>query len=99
MYDVICKLESDPLVRLQPACDVFCACCPHDRGGICRSEAKVQDLDQRVLTLCGLGSGDVLRWSDLSALVSEKILQENRLHEVCAACEWFPLCANSAILR
>ena len=99
MYVFIRILDGDPLIRLCPACDMLCACCPHKCKGVCQSDARVQGFDQSVLALCGLAPGDTLRWSEFSTLVSDRILHENRLHEVCAACEWYPVCGKSEVLR
>ena len=86
--------RDDPMLRLSPDCDILCAHCPHDCGGVCQSHAKVHRYDTAVLALCGLDFGAELRWSDLSALVRRHILDCEKLSGVCADCEWYSICAR-----
>ena len=66
-------------------------------GGVCEGAEKVARYDAGVLRLTGLESGEALRWSALSALVRERILDPDRLGEVCGDCQWYGICAQAAV--
>lgn len=66
-------------------------------GSICESAEKVTRYDNAVLDLCGLSEGSVLHWSELRALVQEKIISPGLLSQVCGDCIWFGICGLSAV--
>lgn len=93
MQDTIAMLSrDDPYVILTDGCDILCAACPHNRGGLCQHDAKVSAIDRRVLNAASLRYGDKLRWSKLYRLSYEEIIRCGRLAEVCADCQWRAVC-------
>ena len=94
MDSVIGILEdTDPLLRLTVSCDVICGGCPHNRGGVCDSEDKVAGYDKKVLSLCGLHDGAQMHFSAFRAAVRTRILDADKLRDVCGSCAWAYICS------
>jgi len=97
MKRVIERLNGNPdtIVDLRVGCDVVCDFCPHNRQGICESEPKVEEIDRRCLSCCGLKEGQTLTWMEYTKLIASCILASNKLKLVCRDCEWLPLCTQA----
>lgn len=94
MTEVTALFESDdPMLTITDSADVICKACPNDDNGTCDSIEKVYRYDRTVSELCGVITGDMLHWSELSALVRERIVFSNRLSEVCNDCCWWEICS------
>ena len=87
--------KNDPYVILTVGTDRICCRCPHNTGDVCETAEKVTRYDNAVLKLCRAEHGDVLRWSDLRALVREKIISPGLLEQVCGDCMWFDICGKN----
>lgn len=95
MSSVIKHLESlDPVISFAEGEDVICGSCPHNKGHICETVEKVKRYDNKVLELCGLNYGDILKWSDFSYAVKENIIGCGKLSAVCGDCAWQKICGN-----
>lgn len=88
------KLAQNPEVILLAETDDVCACCPHNRAGVCNSAKKVESYDMQVLARCGLARGTRIRWEEFEALVDERILSAGRRAEICGGCQWSGLCVR-----
>lgn len=87
--------RNDPIIKLTSASDVICDACPNNTDNSCRTSGKVMRYDEKVLEICGLEDGSLIRWSKFSELVRNKILCESRLSQVCADCCWYDICSGS----
>lgn len=85
-------LEQNPLVRLTDQADEICRACPNNLCGQCESAEKVRRYDQEVLSRCGLTTGDVLPYRELTERVQNTILLPSRREEICGDCQWTDLC-------
>ena len=72
--------------------DSLCEFCPHDYDYACKREEKIQELDRAVAEACHIRSGQWLPWSELSALISEKLMPDGTLPGLCDNCEWHAVC-------
>jgi len=84
-------LAGNPTVRLTAGEDALCRACP-SRFSLCSGAAEY---DRRVLELCGLETGHVLRWQDWKALLQSRILSPGLLRQVCGDCRWASLCGKT----
>ena len=93
MYRILSALGRDGAeVTLTDGCDAICEACPHNLCGVCETEEKVGAIDRRALAATGLSFGDTLSWRELSARITDRILAQGRLSDVCRNCEWIDLC-------
>ena len=92
--EMIALLEENPNVRIIDHSDEICKACPHDRCGICDSSDKVKKYDNAVLMLCGIESGTEMKWDEFRKIVSKKIIEENKLADVCGDCQWYNICGR-----
>lgn len=97
MADVIETIgRDDPAITLVDGCDILCSECPHNTGGVCDHDKKVQGIDQRALELTGLSIGDVLPRHDLLLRAYDSIIKAGRLKEVCRDCQWLSICITKS---
>lgn len=94
MYAILAALDRGAEVALTDGCDAICTACPHNVGGVCETDAKVNAIDRRAIEAMGLAFGDMLSWDALSALAAERILTPGRLSAICRDCEWIDLCES-----
>ncbi|MFI3169746.1 MAG: DUF1284 domain-containing protein [Faecalibacterium sp.] len=95
MLGIQTALAQNPDVQLVEGADQVCAACQHRVGGTgCEAQEKVARYDAAVLERCGYQVGEILRWRDFSAKITEAILTQNGLQEICADCEWYSICSH-----
>ncbi len=92
MAEVLDGLHPDTPVKLVAGQDCICKNCPN-QGTKCPNAAVY---DQRVLSLCGLQTGQILSWKQLQEAVACHVVQKGRLAAVCGGCEWAALCRTKA---
>lgn len=94
MTAVIHRLNKgeDSNVQLTDKADIICSSCPNNKDGICSTESKVKGYDKSVLALCGLKTGQIIKWLDLKELADTKIIKANKLYAVCTHCQWLSIC-------
>lgn len=98
MTDVIEFLNREnPVTEITLKSDMICRKCPNLRDGICLSEIKVSQYDLKVMELCGMSDGTVIRWSDFCKTVHEKIISVGKLKEVCTDCQWLYICEKKGL--
>ena len=79
-------------IILKSETDRLCNACPHNRNSMCETAQKTSRYDRRCLALCGLHNGEKLKWQEFERLIAEKILQPQRLCEICGDCCWSAIC-------
>ena len=89
------RTQPDTSVTLTDGADDLCAACPHLHGGVCDSAAKTAALDAGVLSACGLCAGESAAWASLAQNSAKTVLQTPVYHQICACCEWYPLCRQT----
>ena len=87
-------MNPETAVTLVCGCDDLCKACPHHQNGVCRSAAKTAKLDADVLTAAGLSADDSGTWASFAA-AARSILHGAAFHQICACCEWYPLCRRN----
>lgn len=93
MTNIISRLDlEDPLVTLTDGTDMICGSCPHNSGGICKSEEKVVKFDKAVLDACGLDYPGNIQWKIFKDLVSQNIIIPGKRSFICGSCQWNDLC-------
>ena len=94
MGAVLDALGPDSPIRLTVGADEVCAACPRVRGAGCEKEEGVAAYDRAVLSLCGLGEGQVLPFGRFTGLVQERVLAPGLRPSVCGGCQWNGICAK-----
>ncbi len=84
--------EEDPIVTLTDSCDIICGFCPNNLNGRCISQDKVCDIDNRCLDELKLNIGDKIYWKQLRTAARSKIIDKNKLINVCRRCQWSGIC-------
>ncbi len=79
------------LIELVAGGDLVCEYCPHF-AEVCDSDEKSTAYDQAVLSACGLELNTRYRWSELSALIADRIFANDCFSEICPDCEWAEFC-------
>ena len=99
MTALLRALQAHPetAVTLVCGCDDLCKACPHDRNGVCESAEKVARFDAGTLRAAGLSAGSSADWASLTRPARERILLTEEFHEICACCEWYPLCRRTEV--
>ena len=92
MSEIIETLYCGATVELTDSTDDICAACPHNINGVCDTEQKVRQYDQRVLDRIGRHTGDRLNGREFLALVREQIILPGQRSFICGDCEWDSLC-------
>lgn len=92
MQSVLDAMGHNPSLKLVTGGDIVCSRCPNLSEGVCATAEKVLSYDKAVLSLTGLREGDVLSWSEFSALVKSKILTTGNREHICGNCEWNEIC-------
>ncbi len=87
------KREPETAVSVSEGADDLCSVCPNCSGGRCTSE-KPAVFDRRVSEAAGVRPGDVLSWKEFSGKTKE--LNRTSLREICAGCQWLPVCIAAA---
>lgn len=67
--------------------DSICRACPHQNGGSCSVEEKIQDFDSRHSQILHLKPGDMLSWKEAQQRLKEHMTLED-FHQACVGCEW-----------
>lgn len=87
--------ETTP-IRVVEKSDVICKACPHEREGVCATEAKIARLDRAHQEILQLSTH--ITW-----LAAKKRLQQamslEKFHQACASCSWKPLGICEQALR
>ncbi len=88
------RAEPGPEIVVVEEPDDICAPCPHAAGGACgksgpEAEARVKELDRRVLRKLEVYPGQIFSCEEIMALVQEKITPED-LVLICEGCQWLP---------
>ena len=94
MAQLLRELGPDSLVRLTVGTDAVCGPCPNNRSGLCDKPELVEGFDRAVLALCDLKEGQVLRFSEFTALVQTKVLAPGLRAGICGGCQWDGICAS-----
>jgi conserved hypothetical protein len=93
MAEIIATLKRvDPVIELHSDTDIICRSCPENLGGRCASFEKALNYDKAVLTHCGLENGQLIRWSELSRMIQQKIILCNKRNSICKDCQWNDIC-------
>ncbi len=99
MTEVLHLLQENNLeIRLVIRKDQICQACPHCQDQHCESECKVREYDSKVLAFCNLKENDSLLWKDFCYLVTEHILKQDLLSQICQNCQWFSICKKKCCL-
>jgi uncharacterized protein len=93
------RLKENPecKITLKSDTDFLCKSCPHNIDGVCGTEEKVAEYDNRCLTFCGLSDGDILSWQEFQKLVMRKILLPGFLSALCGDCCWSDICQHGIV--
>ncbi|MCI5051754.1 MAG: DUF1284 domain-containing protein [Simkaniaceae bacterium] len=86
---VIQRLEKEP-IEIVNSSDSICAPCPHRRGGMCQSEARIRTLDRRHEEAFGFGKGPIF-WKEARAKI-EKHFSIALMRKTCDGCSWLKIC-------
>lgn len=93
MNEITQTLEHDQGIQilLEEGCDDLCSACPHNivNEG-CRSDQKVRDLDQKVLTIFHLKTNKQYLYQDLTGQIHRE-LNQTKFETICSECEWYKL--------
>ena len=97
MTALVRHLRTNPQTTVTPVsgADALCAACPHHSGGRCDAQEKVTAMDAAVQHLLNLPMQKPAVWSELAAAEKNAILQTDRFDEICAQCQWYPLCRRT----
>lgn len=99
-YEVIKKLENNPIIKLVNYPDVICDACPNNANGKCikkgqHFEDKVRKKDDEVIRLMGAVRGQELKFEEVKNIIN---LRLNELRKTCEGCEWREYCSYSKSL-
>jgi len=86
------RIHADEPVTVTFGPDSLCSACPHLQNGRCESQDHVLSFDQGVTDRLNLTDGMTTTWSEMSALVTEKIMNAHQFHAICGDCAWAELC-------
>ena len=90
-------------VKILNSCDEICSACPHQQNGRCQkgeySHKRVKETDEKVLSVLGLKSRDILSVSKLLKLIKKKIDSFQKLVKICGICGWRETCTYYTGLR
>lgn len=97
MTDVIGYLNNyDPLITLADGCDCICTVCPKRENGVCRDDDKVRKIDNRVISVLQIESGDPIQWSTLYENAYQAVIRRGKLSEICRDCQWLNICITKS---
>lgn len=99
MTAMLKKLQQHPetAVTLTAGCDDLCEACPHNQDSVCASSEKVAQLDAGVRDALGLSASASGTWAALSESARSRILLTDVFYQICACCEWYPLCRQTEV--
>ncbi|MGZ3698214.1 MAG: DUF1284 domain-containing protein, partial [Bdellovibrionota bacterium] len=60
---------------------------PHRLDSLCKTQSKIEALDQAHATILGLQTGEVLSWGEAKKRIRAR-MTEDRFDSACAPCEW-----------
>lgn len=91
-YQAICDQLRSPdgdctEIEVVSEADSICQPCPHRRGTLCETQAKIDRLDQAHATVLGLKEGDRLTWGEAKERLRERMSVATHL-EICRECAW-----------
>ncbi|HBI84905.1 MAG TPA: hypothetical protein DDX71_01250 [Ruminococcus sp.] len=89
------RTHPETAVSLTCGCDDLCAACPHQQSGICTSAETTAGLDAGTLAAAGFSVRESGTWAALAEAARTRILQTDAFHQICACCEWYPLCRQT----
>lgn len=94
MNHIINILKNNPTqeIIICSSTDVVCNYCPHNHYGVCESEEKAEEYDDKCLSLSGFSKGEHLSWDLFQNVLFEKIIKSSKLSYVCKDCCWVSLC-------
>ncbi len=85
-------------IAVAPDTDSICAPCPHRRGTLCESEAKVRQLDAQHKTVFALKNDTLLTWSYFKHIL-QSTLTIDKFNKICDGCEWKASGICESVLR
>jgi len=87
----IIRENPETMIKLVRQADDICMACPNNDNGVCVMkpwmDEFVKRLDEKVLHIAGLKSGQVLMAKEAFASVDSKI-NADKIPEVCSGCIW-----------
>lgn len=85
--------ENDTLeINLVFSTDELCSHCPHKQGeDQCKTNEKVKQLDQKVITYFGLEEKPYI-YQEIVREIKQKMTQE-MMNDICGACSWYEISA------
>lgn len=98
MMGLVWKLKDAPetLIEVTEGCDELCRACPNNEDGKCSTLEKVDQMDRGVLDVLGHAYGRTALWAELARSARERVLQTEKFEKICAGCQWFQLCKDTA---
>lgn len=87
-------LKDEIEVRIILGKDAICEKCSNMPGEVCTSQSKVKRYDQKVAEFCELKEGQALKYGALKELAYARIIEKQKLGNVCGDCEWFEICGK-----
>ncbi|MCV6585863.1 MAG: DUF1284 domain-containing protein [Marinibacterium sp.] len=75
------------LIEVTGATDDICTPCPHRRGQLCESQAKISALDARHAAALRLIPGEQLTWGDAQERIRAHV-PPGALSQICCDCQW-----------
>ena len=84
----------NPEIEIISKIDHVCEKCPNNKNNECKSLDKVNRYDNEVLKYLNIKSGTIIKYSEFSKLVKEKIINTNKRENICSDCEWNEICKN-----
>lgn len=90
--ELLPRIQADEPVTVTFGPDSLCNACPHLQNGICESQDHVLSFDRGVMEHCGITDGMVTTWSQMYAIVTEKIMDTGAFETICGDCAWGELC-------
>ena len=91
LIEQLCANPETEILLTDGLC-ITCDYCPHNDGGKCLKEAKVQVIVANILEFTGLEIGAVMRWEELRETAMDKIIRAGKFYEACGTCSYFEQC-------
>ena len=67
--------------------DSICCACPDKHGELCRTQSRVEALDNQHAQVLNLKAGMALSWGEAKRQIAEKI-DEKVFDSICQGCSW-----------
>ena len=95
MSQLIDNMSADTECAISEGCDEICQKCPNRNKEICWENDKVYKMDAKVISVCGIDYGDMVRLGNIAEDIRKRVFDTKLFEEICSECEWHELCRKT----